>query len=415
MLQTWKRSILMVAAMLVVLTAGSGALAGKPVFHGIVSQGYMNSTDYNYLAPTVDGTFAYNEFLLNVSAPVSDKLRVGAQVMSRNLGGDGNEDVVLDWAYGDYRWKDWLGIRIGKVKTPFGLYNQTRDVDMVRNSILLPQAVYTESMRDVMNGFEGASIYGSFSVGDANSFEYDAFLGTVDVERTMFPVGMLTQNILAQIYGSNLPLTEYKSETKAVYGGALRWNTFVEGLRFGASWFHGELSGTGTVASPLGPITPTFHMDATPWYVLSAEYTTDRWLLAYEFNRAFVDMELSGLVVPTGLPDPFPPTVEMDLPIEDRRGGWYAQTAWQFNDYFQFGGIYGVYYPDYRVREGDGFGYKQQDFALTIRADVTDNWLLKVEGHAMKGTGDVAAELNKGIALTDEDWYLLVAKSTFYF
>ncbi len=415
MLQTWKRSILWATALLVVLAAGSVAWAGQPVFHGIVSQGYMNSTEYNYLAPTVDGSFAFNEFLLNVSAPVSDNLRVGAQLMSRNLGSSGNENVVLDWAYGDYRWRDWLGLRVGKVKTPFGLYNQTRDVDMIRNSILLPQAVYTESMRNVMNGFEGGSIYGSFEIGDANSFEYDAFVGTVDVERDVWPVSELTQLILANVYGSALPLTGYRSETKAVYGGALRWNTMVEGLRFGASWFHGELSGIGTFSSPLGPIDPEFHMDATPWYVLSAEYTTDRLLLAYEFNRAFVDMELKGLVVPTGLTPPLPTTTTMDLDLKDRRGGWYGQAAWQWNDTFQIGGIFAMYYPDYTVREGDGFDYKQRDIALTLRADVTDNWLLKIEGHAMQGVGDVESTLNDGIALTEEDWYLFIAKSTFYF
>jgi len=154
----------------VVLAAMAGsALAGQLVVHGIISQGYLNSTDYNYLIPSEAGSFSFNETLLNVGANVNDNIRVGAQVMARNLGHAGNENVVLDWAYGDYRFSDEFGVRVGKVKTPFGLYNQTRDVDMVRNSILLPQSVYTEVFRDVMNAFEGASIYGTLALGESAS------------------------------------------------------------------------------------------------------------------------------------------------------------------------------------------------------------------------------------------------------
>ncbi len=399
----------------VIALAGTAvvAFAGQPVVHGIISQGYMNSSDYSYLAPTEPGTFSYNEALLNVSAPVTDNIRVGAQLMARNLGHAGNENVVLDWAYGDYRFRDEFGLRVGKVKTPFGLYNQTRDVDMVRNSVLLPQSVYTELMRDVMNAFEGASAYGTLTLSDAASLEYDAFLGTVDVEGPNFPVDLMLQPMMAQMWGSFLPLSGWVSEGKDIYGGALRMNTPLEGLRLSGTIFHGAMDGVGTFAAPLGYFTPEFSMEANYWWVLSAEYTTEKLLAAFEFNRASVDMALRNALVPTGLADPA--TMVMDIPIKDQRGGWYGQATWQFNDWFQLGSYYSMYYPDYTVRDGDGFAWKQRDLAFTARFDLADYWLVKAEVHAMQGTGDVQESLNTGNPFTTENWSLFAVKSTFYF
>jgi len=389
------------------------AQAGQPVIHGIISQGFLKSTDYNYLIPSEQGSFAMNEVMLNVSTAVSNNLRVGAQITARNLGADGNEDMVLDWAYGDYRVRDELGLRIGKVKTPFGFYNQTRDVDMVRNSILLPQSVYTEIMRDVMNAFEGIDVYGTISLGESSSLEYDGFVGSVDVERTEFPVGIMLQPMFRQMWGSYLPMAGWKAETKTIYGGALRWNTPLEGLRTGATIFDGELTGSGSFSTPMGFMTPTFHMHASPWYVLSAEYTAEKLVAAFEFNRSFVDMELTDVLVPTGMAEPA--AMIMDFAPQDRRGGWYGQATWQFNDWFQFGSYYSQYYPDYQVRDGEGFDWKQTDLALTARFDLTDYWLVKVEGHAISGTGDVLQDLNQGNPMETENWSLFGVKSTFFF
>ena len=50
----------------------------------------------------------------------------------------------------DYRFKDWLGIRAGRVKIPFGLYNDSSDVDSARVPILLPQSLYPTLNRDFL-------------------------------------------------------------------------------------------------------------------------------------------------------------------------------------------------------------------------------------------------------------------------
>jgi len=415
MIPKFNQRILFVLMVSVLTLAAAGSLAGPPVIHGIISQGYLNSSEYNYLIPSEEGSFSYNEVMLNFSSSVSDNIRVGAQVMARNFGSDGNEDIVLDWAYGDYRACDEFGIRIGKVKTPFGLYNQTRDVDMVRNSILLPQSVYTEAFRDVMNAFEGGSIYGSLAVGESASFEYDAFYGTVDVERTMFPVAQTLQVALAPYHGGSMPSAGWTSETKAVYGGALRFNTPLDGFRLGASVFNADLSGSGTFSSPFGPFNPTLEMECSPWYVLSAEYSTERWVFAGEFNRLWVDMDFNDVRMPTGMPDPAPASIIMDISTRDTRGGYYGQATYQFNDWLQLGSYYSMFYPEYHVRDGEGHAYYQQDVAFSVRLDLAENWLLKFETHMMSGVGNVYGSMNPGNDFDEENWNLFGAKSTFYF
>ena len=61
-------------------------VAGRPVqVHGFASQGFTYSDKNNY--PTIktsQGSFAFTDGGVNISMPVSDKFRVGAQMYMRN-------------------------------------------------------------------------------------------------------------------------------------------------------------------------------------------------------------------------------------------------------------------------------------------------------------------------------------------
>ena len=127
------------------------------------------------LGEATNGTSAFTEAAITVTAQPMDRLRVGIQFLGRSFGSSGGDQVVIDWAYGDYRWKDQLGFRAGKVKLPFGLYNEGRDVDMLRTCIFLPQSIYNERMRDFILAYEGAGAYGNFP--QPGQLEHDRFQG----------------------------------------------------------------------------------------------------------------------------------------------------------------------------------------------------------------------------------------------
>ena len=69
--------------------------------HGFISQGFMMSNENNFLGQTKDGTFEFNEFGINFSTELTNELRVGMQIFARDLGYLGNEELTVDWAYGD--------------------------------------------------------------------------------------------------------------------------------------------------------------------------------------------------------------------------------------------------------------------------------------------------------------------------
>ena len=110
------------------------------------------------------GSGAFTDFGFNVSTSVTDKLRVGAQLYDRNLGQLGQYHPSLDWAVADYRFKSWLGVRGGKVKTTLGLYTDTQDLDFLRAFALLPQSVYPADLRDATMAHLGGDIYGNVSL-----------------------------------------------------------------------------------------------------------------------------------------------------------------------------------------------------------------------------------------------------------
>jgi hypothetical protein len=111
--------------------------------HAFVSQGFIKSTDNEYLAKSRRGSFEFSEVGVNLTRALGDKLRVGMQLFTRDVGPIGNYGARFDWFGLDYHFFDWLGVRAGRTKLPYGLYNETSDVDAARVPVLLPQSVYS--------------------------------------------------------------------------------------------------------------------------------------------------------------------------------------------------------------------------------------------------------------------------------
>lgn len=397
-------------ALAALLATTGTAAAGEVAVHGTVSQGYLKSSEYNYLTPdTREGTFSFNEAIVNFTARVDDKTRVGAQLLGRDFGPAGNGEVMLDWAFGDYHWKDTLGFRLGKIKTPLGFYNKTRDVDAVRTSILLPQSVYTEGYRTVATAIQGGAVYGALQMGSQGSLEYEVFGGTIEMGSTSF----LSEQFTGIVGGA--PMLTYRIENRQTLGGQLIWNTPAEGLRVGGTYTTLELDAAGAFALGLpAPWTIDMNLEVNHIYVLSAEYARDALSLAAEYTRWDVDFALENIPYPDGMGG----LVPVSATREDHRGGYYLQGAYRTSPVVELGAYYSVFHPDWDNRDGadstPDFAAWQKDVALTARFDVTDNWTLKAEGHFISGTGDLDGSINPD-GITEESWNLFAVKSTFNF
>src|SRR4029077_36993 len=148
--------------------------------HSFASQGFVYSNQNNYLTmDTSKGSFSFTDFGFNSSTQITDKFRVGAQLYDRNVGMLGNWHLSLDWASADYRFKDWFGVRAGKVKTVLGLYNDSQDLEFLHTWALMPQAVYPLDVRSDIIAHVGGDIYGLIGIKKLGSVSYTVWAGQI--------------------------------------------------------------------------------------------------------------------------------------------------------------------------------------------------------------------------------------------
>jgi hypothetical protein len=367
--------------------------------HGFVSQGFLVSTGNNYLAESKRGSFEFTEVGLNVTQPLTDDLRVGLQLFARDLGRLGDYTVKADWFYIDYRYATWLGLRAGRVKLPFGLYNEVNDIDQARLPVLLPQSVYPVQNRDFLLAQTGVELYGYLPLGSGGALDYRLYGGTIYLEADIPPRSPYDLEEL------NIPY---------VAGGRLLWETPLPGLRAGGSVqflrldadlrfgtaTYGPLVDDGMLPADFGGAVD-IELPALLW-VASIEYSHENLLLAAEYSRWHVETESSA-------PALFP---ESDTTHERL----YGMGAYRINPWFQPGLYYSLYFPDVEDRSSTR-AKAQHDVAASVRFDINAHWLVKLEAHYLRGTAALNSALNDGTSLVDltRSWALFLVKTTAYF
>jgi hypothetical protein len=351
--------------------------------HAFVSQGFLVTQNANWLArDSTKGSAQFSEAGINFTKSVTDRLRVGVQLFARILGPQGNYDTKMDWFYLDYRFKDWLGVRAGRVKIPFGLYNEINDADSARTAILLPQSVYPIQNRDYLLAQTGGEVYGRIRLDDAGAIEYRLYGGTIIFDTTG------TSTPAVQIVDLHVPY---------LFGGRLMWETPIEGLRIGASVQALRLDTTLLTQNK----TVDVKIPAKLW-VASLEYSEHNFLFASEYSRWYVRADTSD-------PTLFPGSSEV---VSERA---YAMITYRIAPWLQPGAYYALLFPD--VSNRSGRDHVQHDVAITFRYDIGPNWIVKLEQHFMQGTANLTPALNdnRSLATLPSSWGIFFVKTTAYF
>jgi hypothetical protein len=350
--------------------------------HGFASQGFMLTTGNDYIVPdTTRGSFQLSEVGVNVTREITGKLRFGVQAFAQNLGLGSNLNLKADWFYLDYHWKDWLGLRFGRLKIPFGLYNDVNDVDSARVPVLLPQSTYPLQGRSFLFAQTGFELYGFLRAGGAGALDYRLYVGTIFIDPSILvPAGS----------GVELALN-----VRYVAGGRLFWETPLAGLRVGASVLAIHLDVTAFAAGMAFPV-----KNRSVLAMGSAEYILGNLALNGEYARWYTDQDSA---LPTS-----------NFSRTDER--LYALAAYRVARWFQPAAYYALFFPDVDNR-GGGSAFRQDDLALTLRFDVTRAWIVKLEAHYMVGTAGLTAPLSVGAPPADpaHRWGVFLLKTTGYF
>jgi hypothetical protein len=358
---------------------------GGVQLHGFVTESYLYSGGTNnYLAMnTSQGSAGWTEAAINLTDQVTDTLRVGVQLHYLRLGAFGGDDVTVDWAMGDYRPKPWFGIRAGKVKIRWGLYNDTQDADPGYLWALLPESIYSIDDRASSLAELGAELYGNVRLSKrAGSLVYSFHYGNY-------------------YYASNDGFAEDFKESGIDFantpggktpGVDLRWNTPLKGLMIGASDqridAQGNLSNGFYRQSPA--YSPTFY----------AQYVGGKFFASYQYARSIVHTEVQV----TG------------SPVDDETSDshlWFVMGGYHFTDKFQAG----VYYSselDAAPRDNSDPANFGHDWAISGRYDFNSYLYGKLEGHFIDGNvaGFYDFDNPNGLAPRTQ---LLIAKLGFTF
>jgi len=414
--------------------------------HGFISQGFVWSKTHNFLFDDMDhGSFEFNELGVTISKKINDNLHLGIQLFSRDQGNIGNNDLVIDWAYADYHPIDSLGVRVGKIKMPLGLYNETRDIDILRTCIFLPQSAYLEYYRDVLGGIHGIGLYGNLPFDWGSDISYQIQTGTLKIDKN----GGVTTLLNNEASIDSHPLMKIDSHSiNNCINGMMVFSPYP-GLRLASSFIKTSTKIDGSLHNDLsrifaddyayaqlyykGLIDPNtaqedrvekgtmamfagFPLEAEVGDVLaymhSIEWNIDRLLVMIEYYHYTysIFIEIPGTLT----------LFNDDFFTE----GYYANVVYRFNDFVETGIYYSCLFNNGWDKSGDSFAnigenrYQTflKDLSLSVRFDINQNWTFKIEHHWMDGTAFLM-DINNPEKHNDlgRYWHMFAAKMTFHF
>ncbi|MGA2848636.1 MAG: hypothetical protein ABSE46_06550 [Terracidiphilus sp.] len=344
--------------------------------HGYATQGFLYSTNNNFFTTTTsNGSPAWTEAVMNVSARPTPKLRFAVQARYFLLGNYGNA-VTIDFASADYKVNDKFGARFGKVKVPSGLFNETQDIDPSYIWALLPQSLYPITSRNSQLAVYGGVAYGTLALtpklgklayrgwsGEVSLAPSDGYFVNEVETGTTLPNGM---NGLEN--GTALHWTLPFEDNALMFGASfLRTNTWNNPVSVG----YGAYKGTETL-NPLNE----------PNYF--AKYEKDKLMVAGEFQRT------TGSALVT-LPALGPYGISL-TPVDDR--AWYGMASYKITTKFTAGAYDSQYFSH---KSALGPARYSKDWVASGRFDFNQFLYAKAEEHIIDGTAiGYDATLNAG-------------------
>ena len=329
--------------------------------HGYVVQAFVKSNQNSWnTTDSENGSASWNEAVVNLSLQPQAKLKIGVQGRFQLLGdsgGDGN--FTVDWAQLDYTANSYFGFRVGDVKTPMGLLNETQDIDPSYIWSLLPQGVYPIGSRNSVLSHFGGVVYGALKLGQSlGKLEYRGWGG----ERVM---GSDDGYFVSQ---REAGLIIPNGVSGVTLGAAIHWKAPLPGLLIGASdskdtqWSSNIAAGGGALSG-----TETVKPMNFPSYF--ARYEKDKVMVAAEWFRLPVRAALNF----TGLP----PT-----PFGLDQRTWYAMASYRVTDKLT-AGMYDSQSVDHHAALGPA--RHSLDWTVSGRYDFNQFLYAKAEQHFIDG------------------------------
>jgi hypothetical protein len=396
-------SLIRIVMLFVVLHSSWISAAERPDLkglqvHGFLSQGYIKTTstrnDVFGDSTRGRGSFDFREIGANASYRPLTNLQFSGQLLSRQAGEDSKGGIRIDYGFVDYtaittETKE-VGVRLGRTKNPFGFYNETRDVPFTRPSILLPQSIYFDRVRNIGLASDGIQLYGE-SRSDWGDVTLQFVTGFPQVDDKSTEAAILRKNQPGEL----TPRLSYLG--RLIYerdGGRLRLG--VSGAQVNVGYDPAAIDRLSSGSFEFFPL------------IFSAQYNAEHWSITSEYALRHIEMKN------------FHPLVDQSFTGES----FYFQGIYRFSPAWEAVLRYDVLFTDRKDRDGSEWHAKTgfpsdsrfaKDLTVGLRWNITPAIMLRGEYHRVNGTAWLSTLDNPDPAFTDRHWNLFAAQVSYRF
>ncbi len=388
----WLLLFFLVSYQLPVL-ADENFLPANIQLHGFLTQGFFHSSNNNVYGQSDDGISpGLTEVGVNLNYQPYDRLRFAAQGLYRRAGDVDPGSVRLDYGLADLTFLEYesgkLGIRAGRIKTPFGLYNETRDVAFTHPTILLPQGIYFDRSRSLMLSTDGGSFYVE------QRTDFGDFSLKMNVGLPSDDLAEIKTIVLAKHNGRG------SFETNPTFAAQLNYELNNGEYIFAVSYLDMNFEYEPSLIENL-------HKSKTRMQPLlfSAQYNGEKLTLTGEYEYAWNNF---GFFAPEGVFVSESWYVEGSYRILPALQATFRYDSFSMNrDDRDGNGAVALHFPNYTAFA--------QDWVFGLRWDITSNWMIRGDYHRVRGTSWLPQADNPDPFKTAQDWDLYGVQLSFKF
>jgi hypothetical protein len=209
-------------------------------------------------------------FTLNLSAQLERNVSIFAQPSwQTTVNGD---EMVIDYVFAQWMITKQVGLRMGKIKNPIGIYSEVLNVGTLRPFYLVPQGMYVA----ISQAYTGAGLTGIIGLGPLE-MSYDLVGGFQQYEPVVIIQPVAVDPVTSRPIYISVPADP---EGRNFVGGRLLFETPVSGLKFG-----GTLIGFDMYYQIADGPTLKSGETRSVGYTGQAEYVTDRVQARAEYGK----------------------------------------------------------------------------------------------------------------------------------
>jgi len=356
--------------------------------HGFASQAVVYTTHNRFFGDSTKWSTDFTEIGVNASLRPMPRMLLSGQLLYRRAGEMYKDILSLDYGLADITAlsseRGRAGLRVGRIKNPLGLYNETRDMPFTRPSIFLPQVVYYDKVRNLVLSSDGLALYGEW------------FGDNADISLTVAGgQAVIDENVEWGYLGNNWP-GDIKPDS-TFWTGSLWYTTAGERIKLGLSGAMSSMRFDPHPGSPLQAGTTTF-----TYVIASFQYNAEDWTISSEYAREPIQWKDFG---------PY-------FPYDKATGeGYYLQGAYRIRQDLELMLRYEEGYADRDDRDGSTaraqtgglnpfFNRYAKTWTAGLRWDINQHLMVRAEYDRHDGTFLLSSRENPDTQGLVREWDL---------